>query len=268
MVIVGTGRQPDAASGMAQTLGEAEAGLARAAGEPGTPDRDPNTIGVVFVHGVGSQRPGEWLLEACRPFLRLIGAWRATTEGVEPGQRPDRDGEHRLLRRVAAVRHRAGAGDRRSPGPDVAHDRGLVGRPGEPAVGRADVPLARALGAQAPVPGHRLRLRDRGRVLPPRRPRLPAPVPDPDDDPGHPGLPPVPDPAGDPVEAAPGVRGDEGDRLVPRRLVRRHADPDDRPGAGGEHPGPRRRGDPATASTPAAARSSSSATRAARSWAT
>ena len=84
MVILGTGRQPDAGSGMAQTLGEAEAGLARAAGEPGTPDRDPNAIGVVFVHGVGSQRPGEWLLEACRPFLRLIAAWRATTEGVEP----------------------------------------------------------------------------------------------------------------------------------------------------------------------------------------
>ena len=88
MVIVGTGRQPDAAAGMAQTLGEAEAGLARAAGEPDTPDRDPNAIGVVFVHGVGSQRPGEWLLEACRPFLRLIGAWRATTEGVEPANDP------------------------------------------------------------------------------------------------------------------------------------------------------------------------------------
>jgi hypothetical protein len=88
MVIVGTGRQPDAGSGMAQTLGEAEAGLARAAGDPAVPDRDPNEIGVVFVHGVGSQRPGEWLLEACRPFLRLISAWRATTEGVEPENDP------------------------------------------------------------------------------------------------------------------------------------------------------------------------------------
>jgi hypothetical protein len=90
MVIVGTGRQPDAAAGMAEQLGATEAGLARAASDRAEDGeaRDPNTIGVVFVHGLGSQRPGEWLLEACRPFLRLISAWRATTEGVEPGNDP------------------------------------------------------------------------------------------------------------------------------------------------------------------------------------
>jgi hypothetical protein len=89
MVIVGTGRQPDGASGMAEKLGASDASLARAADRAdGDAGRDPNTIGVVFVHGVGSQRPGEWLLEACRPFLRLIAAWRATTEGVEPANDP------------------------------------------------------------------------------------------------------------------------------------------------------------------------------------
>ena len=55
--------------------------------------------------------------------------------------------------------------DRRSPRADVAHDRGLVGGPRQPAVGGPDVPLARPLGAQAPVRGHRLGLRDRGRLL-------------------------------------------------------------------------------------------------------
>ncbi len=90
MVFVGTGRQPDAASGMADRLGASEASLARAAAEGASGARDPNTIGVVFVHGVGSQRPGEWLLEACRPFLRLISAWRATTEGVAEANDPTR----------------------------------------------------------------------------------------------------------------------------------------------------------------------------------
>ena len=126
---------------------------ARGAGEPGTPDRDPNTIGVVFVHGVGSQRPGEWLLEACRPFLRLIGAWRATTEGVEPGNDTTTTANIDFAGGSRPFVDRGGAGDRRSPGADVAHDRGLVGGPGEPAVGRADVQLARAVGAQASVPG-------------------------------------------------------------------------------------------------------------------
>ena len=74
MVIVGTGRQPDAGSGMAAKLGVADQ----------LGPRDPNHVGVVFVHGVGNQRPGEFLLQASRPLLRLISAWRTTTEGVPP----------------------------------------------------------------------------------------------------------------------------------------------------------------------------------------
>ena len=80
MVFVGTGRQPDAASGMAAKLGEADR----------IGPRDPNDVGVVFVHGVGSQKPGEWLLEASRPLLRLLSAWRTTTDGVDPSNDPIR----------------------------------------------------------------------------------------------------------------------------------------------------------------------------------
>ena len=80
MVFVGTGRQPDSASGMAAKLGAADQ----------VGPRDPNDIGVVFVHGVGSQKPGEWLLEASRPLLRLLSAWRTTTDGVDPANDPTR----------------------------------------------------------------------------------------------------------------------------------------------------------------------------------
>ena len=80
MVFVGTGRQPDSASGMAAKLGAADQ----------VGPRDPNDIGVVFVHGVGSQKPGEWLLEASRPLLRLLSAWRTTTDGVAPANDPTR----------------------------------------------------------------------------------------------------------------------------------------------------------------------------------
>ena len=80
MVFVGTGRQPDSASGMAARLGAADQ----------LGPRDPNAIGVVFVHGVGSQKPGEWLLEASRPLLRLLSAWRTTTDGVDDANDPIR----------------------------------------------------------------------------------------------------------------------------------------------------------------------------------
>lgn len=45
---------------------------------------DPQTIGVVFVPGVGNRPPGETLLAWSRPLLRLLGAWQATTRGVRP----------------------------------------------------------------------------------------------------------------------------------------------------------------------------------------
>ena len=157
--------------------------------------------------------------------------------GRRARQRRDLDREHRLLRRLAPVRRRAGAGRWGSSGPDVAHDGGVVGRPGQPTVAGPDVPLARPAGAAAAVPGHRVGPRVRGPLLPRRRRDLPAAVPDPRHRAGHPGVHRVPDPASDPVEAAPGLRCAQGDRHVPRRLVRRRADPAHRSGPGGQHPG-------------------------------
>jgi len=39
------------------------------------PDRS-TTVGIVFVHGIGSQRPGETLLDWSRPLIRLLTEWR------------------------------------------------------------------------------------------------------------------------------------------------------------------------------------------------
>ena len=40
-------------------------------------------IGIVFVHGIGSQRPGETLLDWSRPLIRLLSEWR-TAHGLPP----------------------------------------------------------------------------------------------------------------------------------------------------------------------------------------
>ncbi len=45
---------------------------------------DPNTIGIVFIAGIGSAKPGETLLSWSRPLLRLLSAWATTTYGVRP----------------------------------------------------------------------------------------------------------------------------------------------------------------------------------------
>lgn len=43
-----------------------------------SPDRtDPETTGVIFVHGIGSQAPGETLLEWSGPIIKAITAWRS-----------------------------------------------------------------------------------------------------------------------------------------------------------------------------------------------
>ena len=78
-VLVGTGRQPDADLGIAAKLA---ASGARPTGDEAEPK--PNCIGIVFVHGIGSQKPGETIMSWARPLLSLINAWAATTRGVPP----------------------------------------------------------------------------------------------------------------------------------------------------------------------------------------
>ena len=41
------------------------------------------TVGIVFVHGIGSQRPGETLLDWSRPLIKLLTEWR-TAHGLPP----------------------------------------------------------------------------------------------------------------------------------------------------------------------------------------
>src|SRR5439155_12574143 len=38
----------------------------------------PNSVGIVFVHGIGSQRPEEVLLQWTEPLLRAVEAWKST----------------------------------------------------------------------------------------------------------------------------------------------------------------------------------------------
>jgi hypothetical protein len=46
-----------------------------AAGSPASPDIE--TVGVVFIHGIGAQRAGETLLAWATPIIRILSAWRA-----------------------------------------------------------------------------------------------------------------------------------------------------------------------------------------------
>lgn len=48
------------------------------AGEP----PDPNRVGVVVIHGIGTQKPGETLLLWAHSLLRVVNAWAATTPGI------------------------------------------------------------------------------------------------------------------------------------------------------------------------------------------
>jgi hypothetical protein len=57
----------------------ADAATPAAAAAPTEPhERIPNSVGIVFVHGVGSQRPEEFLLQWTEPLLRALEAWRRT----------------------------------------------------------------------------------------------------------------------------------------------------------------------------------------------
>lgn len=60
-----------------------EAGLrGRRGREPAEPD--PNRVGVVFVHGIGSQLAGETLLSWARPLIRLVGRWGESLDPPAP----------------------------------------------------------------------------------------------------------------------------------------------------------------------------------------
>jgi hypothetical protein len=48
--------------------------------EPPAPD--PNRIGVVVIHGIGNQKPGETLLTWAHSLLRVVNAWATTTPDV------------------------------------------------------------------------------------------------------------------------------------------------------------------------------------------
>ena len=61
--------------------------------DEGPPDgdgdgRDPNRIGVVFIHDIDGRRPGETLIAWSRPIVRLLTAWATTTYGVRPQNDP------------------------------------------------------------------------------------------------------------------------------------------------------------------------------------
>ncbi len=50
--------------------------------------RDPNRIGIVFIHDIDGRRPGETLVAWARPIVRLLTAWATTTYGVRPQNDP------------------------------------------------------------------------------------------------------------------------------------------------------------------------------------
>lgn len=97
MIRLGEGNQPTAQTGMAaklraeqppdQAAGGAPPDEAAAASAPSTP-LDPQRIGVVFVHGIGDQKPADTLLSWSRPLLRVVSAWQVTTPGVPEGNDP------------------------------------------------------------------------------------------------------------------------------------------------------------------------------------
>ena len=97
MIRLGEGNQPTAQTGMAAKLraeqpdpppGDQPADEAVAASAPPVAPLDPQRIGVVFVHGIGDQKPADTLLSWSRPLLRVVSTWQATTPGVPEGNDP------------------------------------------------------------------------------------------------------------------------------------------------------------------------------------
>ncbi len=91
MAIRGTGRRPDRPADIGADLdrladsrpkGAPGVGVAGLAGQAAGRSPDPSRIGVVVIHGIGSQKPGETLLSWAHALLRVVNAWAATTPGV------------------------------------------------------------------------------------------------------------------------------------------------------------------------------------------
>jgi hypothetical protein len=58
-------------------------GTGAAPAAPAHVEQDPNRVGVVFVHGIGTQQPAETFLDWSRPIVKLLTAWRAD-RGLSP----------------------------------------------------------------------------------------------------------------------------------------------------------------------------------------
>jgi hypothetical protein len=69
---------PDAPPTRAGAAEAAAAAAGAPVAPPPTPTGEPRKIGVVLVHGIGAQTPGEFFLEATEPLVRLLGGWRAS----------------------------------------------------------------------------------------------------------------------------------------------------------------------------------------------
>jgi hypothetical protein len=109
--------------------------------------RDPNQIGVVFVHGIGSQKPRD-PCRGPRP-ARLITAWQATTWGAA-AERSHANRQRGFLRRLAAIR---GRGRRPTAStPQRWHTTEAWWSAKQPAVRRRYVPVAGAARRCPPDP--------------------------------------------------------------------------------------------------------------------
>ena len=79
-----------AATGPA-AIAQAAVAKARRKGRP----LDPNHVGIVCLHGIGSQAAGQTLLEWTEPIIRALVTWRARNEGALVGAREPIDGVER-----------------------------------------------------------------------------------------------------------------------------------------------------------------------------
>src|SRR5512141_2757972 len=60
---------PEASGAGAEPKTEADA-------EGGAPKRDPNRVGVIYVHGIGTQKQAETFLDWSGPVVELLADWR------------------------------------------------------------------------------------------------------------------------------------------------------------------------------------------------
>lgn len=72
-----------------RTISSPPPATALAEGEPGPPEPNVARTGVVWVHGIGTQQPGESLFDWTRPILDVFAGWRRNHDELRPpGQAP------------------------------------------------------------------------------------------------------------------------------------------------------------------------------------